>query len=93
MIKPDMIPDKVVEAAAKAAHDLWRKQASVGDDICEYPQWDDVSRFHKDDLRGQARTSIAAALNAWPNQNILDDDVVYVERAIMLPLMQENPDE
>lgn len=36
--------------------------------------------------------AIAAALNAWPNHNIVDDDVVYVDRAIMLPLPQEDGD-
>ena len=97
MIKPDMIPDKVVEAAAKAAHDLWRKQASVGDDICEYPQWDDVSRFHKDDLRGQARTSIAAALNAWPQMHLHEWQRPWLGGMsgtdIILPMPEEAGDE
>lgn len=38
------------------------------------------------------RLAISAALNAWPNQNIFDDDVVYVECGIILPLTQENTD-
>lgn len=85
------IPREVVEAAAKAAHDLWRKQASVGDDICEYPQWEDVSRFYKDDLLDQAEAALRAGLKAWPGMEIEmvgeDDDF------LILPLSQEAGDE
>jgi hypothetical protein len=70
MIKPEQIPDEVVEAAAKAVAD------QLGDD------WDDnVHTFCGDDwqltpdgakeaCRSIARAAIAAALNAWPSLEV-----------------------
>lgn len=83
------IPPEAVEAGARAAHDLWRMQASAGDDIAEYEQWDDLSRFYKDELRDQARAAIRAALKAWPNQHVVEDDVVYILNALTLPLTEK----
>ena len=60
------IPPAALEAGARAAHDMWRKQASAGDDIAEYEQWDDLSRFYKDELRDQARAALEAMVEAWP---------------------------
>ena len=59
------IPPAALEAGARAAHDLWRKQSSVGDDIAEYEQWDDLSRVYKDELRDQARAAFLAIVEAW----------------------------
>jgi hypothetical protein len=61
-----MIPPEVVEAAARAAHDVWRRQASVGDDIAEYAPWHEMSADLQDEYLDQARAAIAAALAAWP---------------------------
>lgn len=60
------IPPAALDAGARAAHDLWRKQASAGDDIAEYEQWDDLSRFYKDELRDQARAAFEAMVENWP---------------------------
>lgn len=85
------IPPEVVEAAARAAHDLWRKQASIGDDIAEYEQWDDVSRFYKDELRAQATAAIRAALENWPGMRVVLNGL-HPPR-VTLPLPQENSDD
>lgn len=82
MIKPEMIPPEAVEAAAKVLH----ANAEIFHDIL----WDDLGEYDQDAYREEATSALLAAMNAWPNQNIIDDDVVYVMRAIMLPLTQEN---
>ena len=63
------IPPAVVEAMARAAHDEWRRQASVGDDIAEYEEWDNLSRFLKDEYREQATAALRAGLAAWPGMS------------------------
>jgi len=55
LIKPDMIPDEVVEAAAKAAYENQRTR-----------KWDRCGYVGQQQLRRDARAAIAAALNAWP---------------------------
>lgn len=87
MIKPEQVPDEVVEAAAKElAHtNGWRNQQGV--EVCK-PVVIDI---------------IAAALNAWPGiklENlcgwVMDGpDLPYVEEtaSIILPLPQEGGDE
>jgi len=50
-----MIPDKVVEAAAKAAYENQRTR-----------KWDRCGYVGQQQLRRDARAAIAAALNAWP---------------------------
>ena len=88
-----IIPPAALEAGARAAHDLWRKQASAGDDISEYEQWDDLSRFYKDELRDQARAAFIAIVEAWPGMYI-GTDYLTADTQIKLPLPpQENSDE
>jgi hypothetical protein len=54
MIKPEQIPDEVVEAAAKA---LCKEQRMF---------WPDLNNDEHNIIRGEARAAIAAALAAWP---------------------------
>ena len=63
MIRAEMIPDEVVEAAARA----------IADDA--KLNWDDVLYAHNV-MRGEARAAIAAALNAWPGALISPDEVI-----------------
>lgn len=90
MIKPDMIPDEVVEAAARM--------------LCHerHPCWSIVSEVMETDHDGQAtefriraRASIAAALQAWPGAVWRESGVgrEIVSRRIVLPLPQEARDE
>jgi hypothetical protein len=88
------IPDEAVEAAARAAHELWRQQASVGDDIAEYLTWDDIeSDDERVEYLEQARAAIRAALAAWPGADVqLGAQVTKKWRdpgKIILPLPQE----
>jgi hypothetical protein len=55
VIRADMIPDEVVEAAAKAAYENQRTR-----------KWDRCGYVGQQQLRRDARAAIAAALNAWP---------------------------
>jgi len=74
MIRADMIPDEVVEAAARALAD----DAKLN--------WDDVPYAHNV-MRGEARAAIAAALNAWPG---MDCRPTFGPSRIILPLPQES---
>lgn len=84
MIKPDMIPFEVVEAAARAL----ANNANLN--------WDDVPYAHNI-MRGEAREAIAAAINAWPGFEYRADAAFpafgYGPAAIILPLSQEASDE
>lgn len=85
MIKPDMIPDKVVEAAARVLH----SHAEIFDDLL----WEDISQADQEAYFEEARASIAAALNAWPGFEYRADVAFpafgYGPAAIILPLPQE----
>ena len=86
MIRADMIPDEVVEAAARAA---WR--------LKDQRLWE-VLKATQPKWRDEARASIAAALNAWPGSEYVYRQphrraVSYSSPAIILPLPQEASDE
>ncbi len=94
MIDP-RIPDEAVEAAAKAAYELWcetiRKHETdtFGSEIMDdlYQSWDDFGGEVKADWLDQARAAIAAAINAWPERGmrtIMDADGSYP--TVFLPL-------
>lgn len=80
LIKPDMIPDEVVEAAAKAAYENQRTR-----------KWDRCGYVGQQQLRRDARAAIAAAINAWPDAGI--EEYVNGDRGIFLPLPQEPCDD
>ena len=89
------IPPAALEAGARAAHDLWRKQASAGDDISEYEQWDDLSRFYKDELRDQARAAFLAIIEEWEGAKTIRDDgrrQTYAIPALILPITEQTDD-
>lgn len=77
MINPDMIPDEVVEAAARVLH----ANAEVFHDVL----WDDLGDYDQEAYREEARAAIAASLNAWPGAHLVGDMGIY------LPLHTENP--
>lgn len=91
MIKPNQIPNEVVEAALEAyAH-------ASGLGIIPYDDED----WHEDLVNGM-RAAIAAALNAWPGvkphevqvPDDTSDDIRYVLKTvgIILPLPQKEGD-
>lgn len=90
MIKPDMIPDEVMEAAAKAL---------CSEDCGGLHIWHEISPKSRHRYERQARAAIAAALNAWPgvvNYRGGWEPVVHNNRKphLILPLTQEeNPDD
>jgi hypothetical protein len=92
MIRPDQIPDEVVEAAAFAEYEAWRDRCDLRNDTLE---WRDTEEEHREEHRANVRVTIAAALNAWPGIDI--DDEVYGNAPdagplIILPLPQKDGD-
>lgn len=85
-IKPDMIPDEVVEAAAIVLH----ANAEIFSDIL----WDDLGADDKEAYCLEARATIAAALTAWPGMDHQQGALVTANYRdpgkIILPLPQEN---
>ena len=83
MIRADMIPDEVVEAAARA--------------ICAGNKWGEPCAEPCTDCAPEARASIAAGLNAWPGFEYKADAAFpafeYGPAAIILPLPTEMSDE
>ena len=75
MIKPEQIPDEVVEAAAKAAYENQRTR-----------KWDRCGYVGQQQLRRDARAAIAAAINAWPG---MEERPTFEPSRIILPLLQE----
>lgn len=84
MIRADMIPDEVVEAAAFAEYEAWRDRCDLRNDTLE---WRDIEEEHREEHRENVRVTIAAALNAWPGGGLIKWP------AIFLPLPQEKSDE
>lgn len=100
MIKPEMIPDEVVEAAAKAYHNAWRGLNGVTHETMD---WEALDRAERTDIRIQVKAAIAAALAAWPGARKAYADIIKphgemgprigVDPRIVLPLPTENSDE
>lgn len=63
MIDPKQIPDEVVEAAAKAL-----SEAELWPGV-----WSRLDSVVQDAFTAQARAAIAAALNAWPGADEIED--------------------
>jgi hypothetical protein len=75
MIRPEQIPDEVVEAAAMVLH--------ANNEVFHDVSWDDLGDYDQEAYREEARAAIAAALNAWPGA--IDCGDGWIE----LPLPQE----
>ena len=96
MIDPKMIPDEVVEAAARVLH----AHAEVFHDVL----WDDLGDYDQEAYREEARAAIAAGLAKWPKSrrdmlehwDAWDDeedcDDTWSEDVLILPLPQEVSD-
>jgi hypothetical protein len=82
MIRPEQIPDEVVEAAAKVLH--------ANNEVFHDVSWDDLGDYDQEAYREEARAAIAAALNAWPDSFITK----YSEGApaFNIPLPQKEGD-
>ena len=80
MIRADMIPDEVVEAAAKAAYENQRTR-----------KWDRCGYVGQQQLRRDARAAIAAAINAWSGAEVVE--WYHADKALILPLPQEASDD
>lgn len=88
MITADQIPDEVVEAAARAIHDIDRKIA--GED---WPTWEQLSVTDQRRRTRRARADIAAALSAWPGAETFKPYNAHLYKdTIILPLPQEDGD-
>ena len=88
MIDPKMIPDEVVEAAAKAAY-LKSIEANAG----SVNDWDDpAAKAEKQELLDVIRAALAAALNAWPDA-VVRDAMSGLFQNLILPLPKEGADE
>lgn len=79
MIRADMIPDEVVEAAARAA---WK--------LKDQRLWE-ILKATQPNWRDEAREALAASLNAWPGAVWRESGVgrEIVSRRIVLPLPQQ----
>lgn len=82
MIRADMIPDEVVEAAAKAAYENQRTR-----------KWDRCGYVGQQQLRRDARAAIAAALNAWPGSFPWTFNGPLTGTGFVLPMPLEPRDE
>ena len=78
MIRPDQIPDEVVEAAARVFVEVYGIA------------WDDAYEADRADSLIEARAAIAAALNAWPGAWHIRP--VDFEEKLILPLPQKDGD-
>jgi len=69
MIRPDMIPDEVVEAAARATHAKWMRQDSSCDETpikCR-EEWGDMSEDRQQEWCEKTEIGIRAFLAfLWP---------------------------
>lgn len=81
MIKPEQIPDEVVEAAARAA---WK--------LKDQRLWE-ILKATQPNWRDEAREALAAAINAWPGFEYRADVAFpafgYGPNGIVLPLLNE----
>lgn len=83
-----LIPDEVVEAAARAVYEEWCRFHDVADTSMP---WAEVESDEREACLAEARAAIAAGLAAWPMA-----EMPHVENApafIILPLTQEASDE
>ena len=96
MIRAEMIPDEVVEAAARADYEMIRGEAVADHGIVAerwYCPWkeasDDAKAYHMD----HARAAIAAALSAWPGAFPWTFNGPLPGTGFVLPMPQEPRDE
>ena len=82
MIRPDQIPDAVVEAAARADYEDWRKREDLYDETLP---WEEAEEEMREDCRASARAAILAALSTWP-------DSILMPAELILPLPQKDGD-
>lgn len=94
------IPPAALEAGARAAmKDNGCGYTANGQHVlCDDPALDGVIDAYGKPLRdlncscrSMARAAFTAIVEAWPNQHVIDDDVVYILHAVILPLT-EKPD-
>ncbi len=84
MIKPEQIPDAVVEAAARAMRDTYMKANDV-------PPYNTETHYPLSAFVQEARAAIAAALNAWPGAEVVE--WYHADKTLILPLPQEASDD
>ena len=79
MLKPEQIPDEVVEAAARAA---WK--------LKDQRLWE-ILKATQPNWRDEAREALAAAINAWPGVATGAPWIIGVKNipSIILPLPPE----
>ena len=86
------IPDEVVEAAAKAAHDQWRHEwaVRVNEPVENWREWEDLILAEQLGWIEQARAALRAGLAAWPGMFPTEmEEAAGVRRRIILPLPQD----
>lgn len=95
-----LIPDEVVEAAARAAHNQWRHECAVEaeEPVENWREWDELDKWEQDSFRAQARAAFVAMVEAWPGMDtimlprMMQPGHFVPQDYIRLPLM-ENPDD
>jgi hypothetical protein len=73
MIKPEQIPDEVLEAAARAMHADWVQGGLDEDETAlpsDYATWNELDELELTFYFSQARAAVIAALNAWPGAKV-----------------------
>lgn len=91
MIRPEQIPDDVVEAAAMAVYEAWCKFHGVN--ATSMP-WIDIDDEERQACFAEATVALIAGLEAWPGGWIDTlEEAAGVRRTIILPLHQEAGEE
>ena len=87
MISPEQIPDKVVNAAAKALYETWCAVNEVADTSLP---WDDIYDGERNACIAEARATIATALSMWPGAEVVE--WYHADQTLILPLPQKEGD-
>ena len=86
MIKPEQVPDEVVETAAVVL--MGRLMVSRADALLV---WSGMYENEKEQFRREARAAVVAGLEAWPNSELVP--WYHADETLILPLPQEASDE
>lgn len=86
MVKPEMVPDEVVEAVAIVL--MGRLMVSRQD--ARYV-WSGMYEPEKEQFRREARAAFVAGLEAWPSSEVVP--WYHADKTLILPLPQETRDD
>jgi hypothetical protein len=87
VIRPDQIPDEVVEVVAEEFF-----AADIFTNDLPDPRWQDVSELTRRIYRDFTRRTLLTAINAWPDAEMDRECLCYFGDNIILPLPHEEGD-